>query len=766
MVSSSSSFERTLAVQLRSVGNGLLNTPSSVDELLALLNGLIAEALFKHSNEDVRITVASWFSEILRITALQQPYSEDQMKAIFQLIVDALSKLSQPSTRCYEKALSVLQNIAMVKACLVMLDLEYEALFPQMCQQFWVITRSNPSVDAYWAVEQIMADIFTFSEDISPDLILPLLASVLKENEKVAPSCRKLGEKLISDSAAKLTPILRGTLQPKGTTLDDYSPVVAFICRDKSATEYNHTNGSPKRGIADSGDSKGSILPRERESKASSLMRSKEDYNLSWLYRESQTTKQPQNRTISVSRSNFTAVPTVSSRKRKPAPKSNVESVRDEAAVVSSDLRDKRMKLPTKGGSNTKKGTLREFGVLAGVLVGRRIKVWWPLDEMFYDGLIQSYDPVMKKHKVLYDDKDEETLNLEKERWEFIEDDLLDEEAENPKPFTSPAILTKQSGSGKSSESMKISNHKENVKRAGEATRLPEVEAPKLSNQNIGGDESSDDESNDDKKAAHSDISGRNQRMSNYKAHLMTQLRKLARLDLGDSGGVDLRVTNLKVELQSMDNSYSSGKNNRSYKSKEGINMQERTIRPLCKDTEVEEVPDVQEKIKALDSGGWMIDFNNAISELLSPNVAPTHCDLAIPCSLILKYVSSNCGLWVLHDDGDTETLNLEKERWELIKDDLPAEHRQEADHPKPDPSPVMAEASSRFPEVEVSQFGNQNVGIDESNDDESTEDNVYEIRFRSKDVQLRLQSTSDDSTPEASPPTPWGQWRSRFQRH
>jgi len=38
MASSSSSFKGTLAAQLRLVGNGLLNAPSSVDELLTLLD--------------------------------------------------------------------------------------------------------------------------------------------------------------------------------------------------------------------------------------------------------------------------------------------------------------------------------------------------------------------------------------------------------------------------------------------------------------------------------------------------------------------------------------------------------------------------------------------------------------------------------------------------------------------------------------------------------------------------------------------------------
>ncbi|KAK3411122.1 hypothetical protein EUGRSUZ_J03106, partial [Eucalyptus grandis] len=176
------------------------------DALLPIMKGLIAEALFKHCNEDVRVTVASCLSEILRIASPVQPYNDDQMKEIFQLIAEAFSKLSEPSTQCYEKALSILETIARVKACLLMLDLECEAQILHMCQHFWVFTRSNPSADESWAVEQIMADILAESEDISPDLLNHLLASVLKENEKAAPSGWKLGEKLISDFAAKLRP--------------------------------------------------------------------------------------------------------------------------------------------------------------------------------------------------------------------------------------------------------------------------------------------------------------------------------------------------------------------------------------------------------------------------------------------------------------------------------------------------------------------------------------------------------------------------------
>ncbi|XP_018723753.2 uncharacterized protein LOC104428400 isoform X1 [Eucalyptus grandis] len=49
--------------------------------------------------------------------------------------------------------------------------------------------------------------------------------------------------------------------------------------------------------------------------------------------------------------------------------------------------------------SNYNNAVLEDAGVLAEGLVGLRIKAWWPFDEMFYDGLIQSYNPLTKKRK-------------------------------------------------------------------------------------------------------------------------------------------------------------------------------------------------------------------------------------------------------------------------------------------------------------------------------------------------------------------------------
>lgn len=48
---------------------------------------LVANRLFRHSDVDVKVAVASCISEITRISAPEAPYDDDQMKVMTDLIL-------------------------------------------------------------------------------------------------------------------------------------------------------------------------------------------------------------------------------------------------------------------------------------------------------------------------------------------------------------------------------------------------------------------------------------------------------------------------------------------------------------------------------------------------------------------------------------------------------------------------------------------------------------------------------------------------------
>lgn len=65
-------------------------------------------------------------------------------------------------------------------------------------------------------------------------------------------------------------------------------------------------------------------------------------------------------------------------------------------------------------------------------LIGAKIKVWWPLEQVFYVGVISSFDSEANTHEVIYDDGEVEKLRLHKEQWELLEDDSSQKDSKSP----------------------------------------------------------------------------------------------------------------------------------------------------------------------------------------------------------------------------------------------------------------------------------------------------------------------------------------------
>uniref|UniRef100_A0A2K2A8P0 Tudor domain-containing protein n=1 Tax=Populus trichocarpa TaxID=3694 RepID=A0A2K2A8P0_POPTR len=275
----SNSSDKELEQQLLEAGNKLLNPPPSVDELLSLLdqvenclskveqspvksmqnalspsqNALVTDQLFRHSNIDVKVAVASCISEITRITAPDAPYDDDRMKEVFQLIVSSFENLDDKSSQSYVKRASILETVAKVRSCVVMLDLECDALIIEMFQHFFKAIRDHHPEDVFSSMETIMSLVLEESEDISVELLSLLLASVKKGDEEVLPVARRLGEEVLESCAAKVKPYLIQTVKSLGVSLDDYSDIVGSICQEISGSvEQNDVHAGDENKVEES----------------------------------------------------------------------------------------------------------------------------------------------------------------------------------------------------------------------------------------------------------------------------------------------------------------------------------------------------------------------------------------------------------------------------------------------------------------------------------------------------------------------------------
>ncbi|XP_022724566.1 uncharacterized protein LOC111281182 isoform X4 [Durio zibethinus] len=614
-------FERKMELeeQLKEAGNNLLNPPSSIDEFLNLLDkvenlltsveqapprsmqkallpvmkALTSDALLRHSDMDVKVSVVSCITEITRITAPVAPYNDERMKEIFQLTVAAFKHLSNVANRCYTKVVSVLDTFARVRLCLVMLDLECEELIIEMFQQFLKKLRSNHPHTVFLSMESIMTLVLDESDGISWGLLSPLLASVMRENQvKVEPVFDgELCEDMDAISKSLTRTVTAGT-RDKSRNNDailNVKPSKILECcsrmevpRSAAATDGARLDNSVYLDPVKS-ETEPDIVPKKRGRRPNSLMNSEEGYDHSWIYmdledaaaqlmdekvsesmelsfqikeiigassaspnsglpgginprrgrskgKESMTTENADPNSSLTKRLELKAqilekpapsaggslqmkseAKTSDRKRQKRSRRVEIGAKTNQASLyfapekegrVQSDLEEKKLQQPTvkkyknnqtlddddmldknisgasgkqktisrsattsrRGGSymektpktnpksqrNARKGMASELPDLGEELTGRRIKVWWPMDKRFYEGVVASFDPIRMMHQVFYDDGDEERLNLRRECWQLIHD-KGQETTDLPTPDVSLDILRKQKGKAHSS---------------------------------------------------------------------------------------------------------------------------------------------------------------------------------------------------------------------------------------------------------------------------------------------------------------------------
>ncbi|KAK2432284.1 Tudor/PWWP/MBT superfamily protein [Trifolium repens] len=724
---------RDTVKKLRHLGRKLSkNLASSVDNLLELLDklelvlsnldqdpdkpiqqslvhpmkALISDELLRHTDNDVKVSVTACLTEVARITAPNAPYEDEQMKEFFKLTVAAFENLSHVSGRRYDKALAILENLSKIKIFFIMLDLECDDLVIQMFNLFLRIIRANHSSNVIESMETVMTGILDESEDISSDLLRPLLDSVRKENQIISPISWTLGEKVFTNCAVKLKPYLMQAVDSSGRALDEYAQIVASICKNQSESpEPNHSTVQATENIVDvpkdahekpcdvtrgfetdnicvrdaeitddtnlkmrstnavtvdaeftkssettnserrdtktnsetsnlesvqklNSETQLDTVPRKRARKPNSLLNPEEGYDHSWIYRKSSRSRkasnngnalspagnstsskdktQPKPETVGESLENgniakpaqpenpsdkSSDVPSIESpastkeirlsnpedmskahealvsepkhgentnavpftkhtnldgssakrcrRRRKISSigdqndhpnsasilkdenlntllkKTSSESpgarlkkkseIRKDSAVTheepvrniklsikfdgkivvppvsvvakmesevlcenegkdksSTDMkvenreegrssdhievnkRRRRTATSNKGFNKSSAMKAHEPQELGNSLVGRRIKVWWRLDKTYYDGVVNAYDHVKGKHKVVYDDDYVEQLNLKKHRWELVDANVLPDEAHEPQEQPGNSLVGKR----------------------------------------------------------------------------------------------------------------------------------------------------------------------------------------------------------------------------------------------------------------------------------------------------------------------------------
>ncbi|KAL9399668.1 hypothetical protein Peur_008629 [Populus x canadensis] len=246
--------EKELEDEIKLAGYALLSSPSSVSQLVLLLEkleaclkrvnqspsksmqravelamkALMAKELLNHSDVDVKVSVASCFNHILIITAQTFSYDDEQMKEILQLIVASFENISDTSSPSYHKRVLILEKFANVRSCVLMVDLQCYSLIMEMFKHFLTNIREHHPDIVYSSMGLIMIIILDEIKEIPLEIVNLLLDCIRNRNQDVLPIAQKLGERIFENCGSKLAPYMpqanycgqthiRGKLQDSGS---------------------------------------------------------------------------------------------------------------------------------------------------------------------------------------------------------------------------------------------------------------------------------------------------------------------------------------------------------------------------------------------------------------------------------------------------------------------------------------------------------------------------------------------------------------------
>ncbi|KAJ0680118.1 putative sister chromatid cohesion protein Pds5 [Helianthus annuus] len=430
--------------------------------LVPSMGALIADGLLKHSEIDVKIFVASCLCEVARITAPEPPYKDEIMKDIFQLIVLAFGQLSNVDGQSYHKAIHILESVAKVKSCLLILDLDCDALVLEMFEQFLSEISVKHPHSVFSDIEAIMTVIIEESDEIATELLSLLISHVKKENLGVTIASWKVAEKVLRNCIDTLKPYSETITKLVNSNLDDYAEVVTVLCQNAHenghmVTRSTRTNSTHKRDRSTLEN--GGSVKKQKFNDKSPLKGKEVETPRRGRPKKNKNSLNQDNSPNSVQNSKEDTRKTRFHDKRQSSSLYNVVVKKEDVIISDHDDAEpltqqtnnnktqSRRKLSNKRLANGSHGkdTSKKWGQ---DLVGHRVKVWWPLDKMYYEGTVSSYNHVDNKHKVSYVDGDEEVLDLCSEKWEMLDDVSPDQQQEQvadlPSPVTSSAERPEQ----------------------------------------------------------------------------------------------------------------------------------------------------------------------------------------------------------------------------------------------------------------------------------------------------------------------------------
>ncbi|RIB07171.1 armadillo-type protein, partial [Gigaspora rosea] len=166
---------------------------------------LIHNTLLSHKDKGVKAYVACCISDLLRLYAPDAPYTDKELRLIFEFFVRQLQNIANTNGTYFDLYFHLLENLARVKIVLLILDLQnYEDLLCELFKSTFDIVRPDMSNTVRLHMADILEQLINESHSLPQDVIDIVLAQFLQKRKDENPTAYRLACDVCKASTEKL----------------------------------------------------------------------------------------------------------------------------------------------------------------------------------------------------------------------------------------------------------------------------------------------------------------------------------------------------------------------------------------------------------------------------------------------------------------------------------------------------------------------------------------------------------------------------------
>ncbi|KAG4969928.1 hypothetical protein JHK85_036349 [Glycine max] len=178
------------------------------DALKPLANAVVCGGLLQHADKEVRLLVAMCVTDLFRIMAPVPPFEDKHLRDVFKLIISLFEDLADTASPFFSKRVKVLETMAQLKCCVIMLEIDCIDLVLEMFNIFFSVVRLSlfqnltptEQQDAIFTADKLAASVIKAcaQEDELNSLVCGFLTTCIHDRDAMGSELKEYYNEIFS----------------------------------------------------------------------------------------------------------------------------------------------------------------------------------------------------------------------------------------------------------------------------------------------------------------------------------------------------------------------------------------------------------------------------------------------------------------------------------------------------------------------------------------------------------------------------------------